>query len=412
MATPVRVDTRSIPRDLAQLDAVFRQKALSVQLPIPSQKNGICVNDSLSTSLFYSDELRSYFWSKYILPYPQLEVSCHHTLTGLGPDGAQILNCWLTLVAARVAGILVGQPIAEVPSASATFRTQSETFGQPYAVGNTCGRLARLYTGVVVEESGELGLNIDYQDQLMTAVVSTEAPRLPGFAYVRGAPPPGSNPVAILLALGSPDQSSGHLVTIVRIGGIWCWCDNNVGYALPLPSGFDPTRCQFQYSSGSSYTVRWADGVNPSGSQTYPMVRAGSGRERTEYITGRRVLCVNPGAGATAGSLILRQLQMQAALSGAAVWQPTAQPPSSTGVASYGAAPGARNPYDPQAAVKDAFGTWNQGGRRRRKLTSRQSSLPKPKAPSSGHSRGYTRRRRALRSGTGGYQATKTGRKV
>lgn len=409
MATPVRVNTTSIPRDLAQLDAVFRQKALSVQLPIPSQKNGICVNDSLSTSLFYSDELRSYFWSKYILPYPQLEVSCHHTLTGLGPDGAQILNCWLTLVAARVAGILVGQPIAEVSSASATFRTQSETFGQPYAVGNTCGRLARLYTGVVVEESGDLGLNVKYQDQLMDAVVSTEAPRLPGFAYIRGAPPPGSNPVAILLALGSPEQSAGHLVTIVRIGGIWCWCDNNVGYALPLPSGFDPTRCQFQYNSGSSYTIRWWDGVNPPGSQTYPMVRAGTGRERIEIIVERRVLCVNPGAGATAGPLILRQLQMQAALSGAA-WQPTVQPTLSTGVAGYGAAPGVRNPYDPQATVKDAFGTW--GGRRRRKTTFRRSSLPKRKAPSSGRSRGYTRRLRASRSGTGGYRATRTGRKV
>lgn len=439
MATPeLVVDVSRVPKNIQTLGTALANAAAMGQLQIPSQKNGICVNDSLTSAFFYSDEIRDLMWGRLIFPHSVLRVSCQHRLSGAvgaataASDKAAVLTCWLQLTAARVAGIVQGQPILE--STGRPVRMPSEQYGQDYPLGDTCGRLGLLYNGVTRREitRGSLGVIPEYEYALMSGIVEFAKPFLPGIDF-RPSPPgvnPGTNVVAIVLTIGSPRVDADHNVAISRIGGKWYWCDNEVGIALALPSGINPLEYSFGVAAGDRYTLTYMQG-GIRYMQTYPY----AGITSTMNENSRYLLSVPPGMGARA---------VQTAAPGyvgvvgygvpAVVPQPVVAPlpppiafpsapsnqsvsfPSSASNFSLSSFPSipspARNPYDPQAAVKDAFGTWNQGGRRRRKTTFRRSSLPKRKAPSSGRSRDYTRRLRASRSGRGGYRATKTGRKV
>lgn len=414
-------------------------------LPIPSQKNGICVNDSIASTLFYSNELRDFFWATYIFPYPPgatIDVNCHLTTNGIPQTDAElnaILQCWLQLSSARVVGILSRQyvreePPAGAPAIAAPQRMPSLPFDVPQgarnpgAVGNECGRLAVLYNGAVRRQRDTLALTPEHEAALFQGLIQRANgagfPMTMELLYPGQAP--AGTPVAYYVRLVHSDGSNWHAVSVLLIGDRWYWCDNEYGLALPLPVGFDPRFYAFQQQDERGVyrvniaPIHIAQG-GPGGTVINVPNPAGVGSvtltERPDVQ--RRVICAPPGSGVASANRVLAERMSAALQRPPAVAIPSIPSTSSSlslsPLPSIGSSPMAygRNSYDPQANVKDAFNTWNQGGRGRRlKRTSRQSSLPKPKAPSSGHLRGYTRRRRALRSGTGGYRATKTGRKV
>jgi hypothetical protein len=57
---------------------------------------------------------------------------------------------------------------------------------------------------------------------------------------------PAGNPVAYYVRLVHSNRSNWHAVSVLLIGDRWYWCDNEYGFALLLPVGFDPRFYTFQ----------------------------------------------------------------------------------------------------------------------------------------------------------------------
>jgi hypothetical protein len=418
-----------LPFQLRTPDAISSAIISAAQqgkLAIPSQRGGTCANDGLAVTLFYADGLREYFWQKYIFNAPGQVLDTEdcekilNTQRDAGPNPYAVVECWKRLCAARILSIAQQRVYYEAPRPG---RSPTDHCGMQ------CLGLAQLYANITSGDLGRetVGLTSTAERLIMDAILTSERNANPAFTF--STAPEGGELVSILLDFDTVDQltfganagaplsftptsspQNGHVVSIVRIGRAWYWCDNNIGGAIALDQLQDPSVYRWGYMYNPP-TKTYSILIAPPRTNNFEVAKAIqigrcgelSGRESERH----RISVYRAGPGVQRNIVAYRVPTMeplQAAF-------PQQQPPTRTGVSNYGQP--LRNSNDPQANVKDAFNTWNQwGGRRRLKRTSRQSSLPKPKAPSSGHLRGYTRRRRALRSGTGGYRATKTGRKV
>lgn len=71
------------------------------QLPIPSQKRGICATDALSAILWYTDEIRPLLWE---IVKSGINSTCDTMFQTLSTE--ELVLCWLKMTGARVATIL------------------------------------------------------------------------------------------------------------------------------------------------------------------------------------------------------------------------------------------------------------------------------------------------------------------
>lgn len=381
-------------------------------IPIPSQKHGICAADTLQIVLFYADEIRDFFWQATILGRPYLQTICHtqHRAVPTTPDeGNVILMCWLLITAARVAG-LIRKHQAHTGTVQ---RLPSEPLGQHTPIGDTCGQLALLYNGVNVMD-GRYGLTVEYQDAIYRALTAKYGAPFGFQMKLHHELLPTDNVVAMTIRLVA-DNDGLHRVSIVKINGVWHWCDNNIGFAIPitLPVTAIPTHYMSStYGPGRDpntpyaendtleFTNRPNDGDQNSTSkfkQEFPTFKSHRSADNVPWFERdfgeRRYFVAAPGGGRAAiGTPVFNELHQTI----------TSMIAGSIGAQHVARVPTGSNYLDDMM----------EGGKRRRRLTSRLSSLPKRKVPSSGRSRGYTRRQRASRSGRGGYRAKGTGRKV
>ena len=395
---------------IAYIEEYMKAAGGAGQLPIPSQKHGICANDSLQSVFFFADELREFFWQSLILGFSELRTDCHYKFPSLplAPQGTPartqqeklILMCWLGISATRVAGMIR----KHMADRNFVRRLPSEPLGQITPVGDTCGQGALLYSGVppgVKKGKRSYGLALEYQDALFKGIAARVNPVLGFVVKQHNELVQGDNVVAITFITVA--EGGTHEVAFVKILGTWRFCDSNIGLALPI----DPQimqRVSTHYISHTYGNGRVNGGLNDElavstrpndGDNQFQGVNQELSTFKSHLnpnnvpwyeddVSYRRYFIATPGSGkASAGGALSQELRAE--------WQALMQDSIT-------------NPYRVSTGVR------GYGGRRR--LTSRPSSLPKRKGLSSARSQGYTRRQRASRSGTGGYRAKGTGRKV
>ena len=304
------------------IERYMAQAAPVGALPIPSQKNGICASDSLGVVFFLSDELRPFFWSVFILGHPYLSIQCQHEVAGTDTSQSdKILMCWLAISAARIAGMVRTHMVAY----SLVQRLPSEPLGQITPIGDTCGGLARIYNGVgAVDRNGQYALAPEYIGAVFSGVAARVSQTLGMTVKMHGELTPSDNIVAINLLMES-EEGPSHAVSMTKILGQWYWCDNNLGFAIPIgrilgATGTSPRDVYF--ALGYGYDM-WVGHSPEAGGPIYSSTKltfpghGGSGptevyAERSGHVY-RRYICAPIGAGVN--SLRSRQLaEMRAGL--------------------------------------------------------------------------------------------------
>ena len=201
-------------------------------LAIPSQKRGICVTDAVVASIWYSDYLGEWLWTKYIYSRrrPGIDTENVERQGLIAPDNA--IDSFMRLSALRVVNIM--QQGAEVPIRRGLLARQPSA--QPIAelpTGEVCSNiLASLANApeaqvqTYLEDRPSHGIYSNYTSDALRGILERIAPA--GSTAVSEAPCEGMPCVAILLT------SAIHAVACVLVNGIWHFMDNEVGIAIPL----------------------------------------------------------------------------------------------------------------------------------------------------------------------------------
>lgn len=201
-------------------------------LAIPSQKRGICVTDAVVTSIWYSDYLGEWLWTKYIYSRRRPGINTENVERQGLIAPANAIDSFMKLSALRVVNIM--QQGAEVPVWRGLLARQPSA--QPLAelpTGEVCSNILAslakapdVQVQTYLEDRPSHGIYSNYTSDALRGILERIAPA--GSTAVSQAPCGGMTCVAILIT------SAIHAVACVLVNGVWHFMDNEVGIAIPL----------------------------------------------------------------------------------------------------------------------------------------------------------------------------------
>lgn len=230
-------------------------------LPIPSQKDGICVTDAVTASLWYSDILGEYLWQTYVFDTKGI-VDTREVEKASGFASIEAAAYGLLLLTSyRVSRIIESANVELVrkgdrASPPLVQRSESEqgddSWQQP--TGEVCSNVMRSAMKNLespplekpVAEAGGHGLTLRYDyDNVWANILASDDKLRENTRYCaasyddpftgRATPitdcPPNPGEVCVALTLAS----NWHSVACVVIGGVWTFADNEMGFGIPLP---------------------------------------------------------------------------------------------------------------------------------------------------------------------------------
>jgi hypothetical protein len=262
-------------RNIEELNDAFVRLNGKGELPIPLQKRGICMTDSIIAALWYSDYLGEYLWKTFVFnkPAPEVDTQAVETrgIDQLSQRDAAIKV--LLLQAYRVASIMetvqVTKPQRGQLVRLPTGRPEESYFPADIAVGEVCANVMHKFisTRRTVDSFFD---RPTYDDAFFYAYHGSEI----------------IEPLQMILqnilgdkVLVSPQidetkkcvsfwtTSHLHAVACVKVNNTWTWMDNEIGIGIPLDGlTFDDIQrgfFQFNYKFSIGrveYTLTYSDG--------------------------------------------------------------------------------------------------------------------------------------------------------